>query len=127
MKCTFIICRFDPAVDKESRYQEYIVDAEPTDKILDCLNKIRWEQDATLAFRSSCAHGICGSDALVINSRVELACQMLVRDFKTANNFVIEPLPFFKVIKDLVVDLDQIGKETNSSPRSSQRTLRKKI
>ena len=41
MKCTFIIYRFDPAVDKESRYQEYIVDAEPTDKILDCLNKIR--------------------------------------------------------------------------------------
>jgi succinate dehydrogenase / fumarate reductase iron-sulfur subunit len=106
MKCNFIIYRFDPAVDKENHYQEYTVDAEPTDKILDCLNKIRWEQDATLAFRSSCAHGICGSDALVINSRVVLACQMLVRDFKTANNFVIEPLPFFKVIKDLVVDLE---------------------
>ena len=106
MKCTFIIYRFDPAVDKESRYQEYAVDAEPTAKILDCLNKFRWEQDATLAFRSSCAHGICGSDALVINSRVELACQKLIRDFKTANNFVIEPLPFFKVIKDLVVDLE---------------------
>ena len=105
MKCTFIIYRFDPAVDKESRYQEYTVEAEPTDKILDCLNKIRWEQDQTLAYRYSCAHGICGSDALVINSRVELACQKLVRDFKTGNNFVIEPLPFFKVIKDLVVDL----------------------
>ncbi len=94
MKCSFIISRFDPGVDKSSRYQEYIVDAEPTDKIPDCLNTIRWEQDATLAFRSSCAHGICGSDALVINSRVELACQMLVRDFKTSNNFVIEPLIF---------------------------------
>jgi len=106
MNCTFIIYRFDPAVDKESRYQEYQVEAEPTDKILDCLNKIRWEQDATLAYRYSCAHGICGSDALVINSRVELACQKLIREFKTGNNFVIEPLPFFKVIKDLVVDLE---------------------
>ncbi|MBT8372199.1 MAG: succinate dehydrogenase iron-sulfur subunit [Desulfobacterales bacterium] len=106
MKCTFIVYRFNPADDKEPRYQEYTVDAEPTDKILDCLNKIRWEQDPTLAFRSSCAHGICGSDALVINSRVELACQKLVKEFKTANNFVIEPLPFFKVIKDLVVDMD---------------------
>jgi succinate dehydrogenase / fumarate reductase iron-sulfur subunit len=106
MKCTFIVYRFDPAVDKEPRYQEYMVEAEPTDKILDCLNKIRWEQDPTLGYRSSCAHGICGSDALMINGRIELACQRLVRDFKTANNFVIEPLPLFKVIKDLIVDMD---------------------
>ena len=105
MKCTFVVYRYDPEGDGHSRYQEYRVDAGPTDKILDCLNKIRWEQDPTLAFRASCAHGICGSDAMVINGRVELACQKLVRDFKTANNFVIEPLPFFKVIKDLVVDL----------------------
>ena len=105
MKCTFIISRFDPAVDKENHFQEYIVEAAATDKILDCLNKIRWEQDPTLAYRFSCAHGICGSDALVINSRVELACQKLIRDFKTGNNFVIEPLPFFNVIKDLVVYL----------------------
>lgn len=105
MKCTFIVYRYDPEGDGESHYQEYRVDAEPTDKIVDCLNKIRWEQDPTLAFRASCVHGICGSCAMVINSKVELACQKLVRDFKTANNFVIEPLPFFKVIKDLVVDL----------------------
>ena len=80
--------------------------AEPTDKILDCLNRIRAEQDPTLAFRASCAHGICGSDALMINGKVALACQKLVKDFKTANNFVIEPLPLFKVLKDLIVDLD---------------------
>ena len=106
MKSTFIVYRFDPAVDKEPRYQEYAIEAEPTEKILDCLNKIRWEQDPTLSYRYSCAHGICGSDALMINGRIELACQKLVRDFKTANNFVIEPLPLFKVIKDLVVDLE---------------------
>jgi succinate dehydrogenase / fumarate reductase iron-sulfur subunit len=105
MQCSFIIYRFNPAVDKEARYQEYCVEAEPSDKILDCLNKIRWEQDPTLAYRYSCAHGICGSDALRINGRVELACQKLVRDFKTGNNFVIEPLPFFKPVKDLVIDL----------------------
>jgi succinate dehydrogenase / fumarate reductase iron-sulfur subunit len=105
MKCTFVVYRFDPAVDKKPRYQKYTIEAEPTDKILDCLNTIRWEQDPTLSYRYSCAHGICGSDALMINGRIELACQKLVRDFKTANNFVIEPLPLFRVIKDLVVDL----------------------
>ncbi len=106
MKCHFTVYRYDPKVDEKPRYQEYVIDAEGTDKILDCLNKIRWEKDPTLAFRSSCAHGICGSDALMINGRIELACQKLVRDFISGNNFVIEPLPLFDVVKDLIVDLE---------------------
>ena len=105
MECTFAVYRFNPAEDRKAGYRHYTVSAEPTDKILDCLNRIRWEQDPTLAYRASCSHGICGSDAMVINGRVALACQKLVRDFRTANNFVIEPLPVFKVIKDLIVDL----------------------
>lgn len=106
MKTTFIVFRYDPATDARPRYDEYEVEAEGTDKILDCLNKIRWEQDPTLTYRYSCAHGICGSDALVINGKIELACQKLIRDFKTGGNFIIEPLPLFTVIKDLVVDLE---------------------
>jgi succinate dehydrogenase / fumarate reductase iron-sulfur subunit len=106
MKCHFSIYRFDPETDEKPRYQEYTIEAESTDKILDCLNKIRWEQDSTLAYRASCSHGICGSDAMMINGRIGLACQKLVRDYKTANNFVIEPLPVFDVIKDLVVDMN---------------------
>ncbi|MFW6081284.1 MAG: succinate dehydrogenase/fumarate reductase iron-sulfur subunit [Desulfosalsimonas sp.] len=106
MKTAFIVFRYDPAKDAQPRYDEYEVEAEGTDKILDCLNKIRWEQDPTLTYRYSCAHGICGSDALVINGKIELACQKLVRDFKTGGNFVIEPLPLFRVIKDLVVDME---------------------
>ncbi|MEJ2039553.1 MAG: succinate dehydrogenase iron-sulfur subunit [Desulfosarcinaceae bacterium] len=106
MECHFLIYRFDPEKDSQPHYQRYVVDAEPTDKILDCLNTIRWEQDASLAFRASCAHGICGSDAMLINGSIALGCQKLIRDFKTGNNFVIEPLPLFRVVKDLVVDLD---------------------
>jgi succinate dehydrogenase / fumarate reductase iron-sulfur subunit len=106
MKCHFLIYRFDPERDETPRYQSYEVAAEPTDKILDCLNNIRWDQDATLAFRASCAHGICGSDAMMINGNIALACQKLVREFTTGNHFVIEPLPLFRVIKDLVVDLE---------------------
>ena len=106
MKCHFTIFRFDPEKDEAPRYQDYTVEAESTDKILDCLNTIRTEQDPTLAYRASCAHGICGSDAMVINGYISLACQKLIRDFKSANNFVVEPLPLFKVIRDLVVDLE---------------------
>ncbi len=105
MECRFKIFRFDPEKDEKSNYQTYTLEAEPTDKILDCLNRIRWEQDPTLALRMSCAHGVCGSDGMRINGVCALACQRLVKDYETSE-FTIEPLPVFRVVKDLVVDLD---------------------
>ena len=106
------IFRFDPQKDEKSYYQTFIIDAQPTDRLLDCLNRIRWEQDATLAFRMSCAHGICGSDGMRINGICGLPCQKLVKDFQ--EEVLLEPMPVFKVIKDLVVDLDPFFEKYNS-------------
>ncbi len=97
------IFRFDPQKDKEPYYQSFEVEADPLDRILDCLNRIRWEQDPTLSFRWSCGHGVCGSDGMRINGICGLPCQKLVRNFN--EEILIEPLPVFKVIKDLIVDL----------------------
>jgi len=97
------IFRFDPEKDKEPYYQVFEVEADPMDRLLDCLNRIRWEQDPTLSFRMSCGHGVCGSDGMRINGICGLACQKLVRGFK--EEVLIEPLPVFRVVKDLVVDL----------------------
>ena len=105
METTFKIFRFDPEVDRESRYQTYQIFAEPQERILDCLNRIRWEQDGTLGYRMSCGHGVCGSDAMKINGRCALACQKLVKDYADPE-VLIEPLPSFKVLKDLIVDMD---------------------
>jgi succinate dehydrogenase / fumarate reductase iron-sulfur subunit len=105
MEVTFRIFRFDPRRDSEPRFQEYRVEANPRERILDCLNRIRWEQDPTLALRMSCAHGICGSDGMRIDGICALACQRLVRDYPEGP-ITIEPLPNFRVLKDLVVDLD---------------------
>jgi succinate dehydrogenase / fumarate reductase iron-sulfur subunit len=109
MKYKFRIRRFDPTKDQTPYYQEYVIKAESDDKILDCLNKIRADVDGTLAYRMSCAHGVCGSDAMVINGEIGLACQKLVKNYET-NHFIIDPLPVFPVMKDLVVDLDQFFK-----------------
>jgi succinate dehydrogenase / fumarate reductase iron-sulfur subunit len=63
--------------------------------------------DGTLTFRRSCAHGVCGSDAMRINGRNHLACKVLVHDLKLNDGTVtVEPLLAFRVIKDLVVDLE---------------------
>jgi len=105
MKCNFRVFRYDPSKNEEPYYRTYEVEADPRDRILDCLNTIRWEQDASLVFRWSCAHGVCGSDAIRINGICALACQKLVGDYKSPN-FLIEPIPVFPVVKDLVVDME---------------------
>jgi succinate dehydrogenase / fumarate reductase, iron-sulfur subunit len=105
MKMNFKIFRFDPEVDKGPYYKHYTVSAEPEERILDCLNRIKWEQDGTLGYRMSCGHGVCGSDGMKINGTCGLACQKLVKDYQCPE-VVLEPLPFFRVLKDLIVDMD---------------------
>ena len=106
MKVKLRIFRFDPQTDKEPHYDVFTVEAKSTDRLLDCLNKVRWEQDGSLAYRMSCTHGICGSDGMTINGVSALACQKLVKEFDSEGEIVVEPLSVFRVIKDLVVDLE---------------------
>jgi succinate dehydrogenase / fumarate reductase iron-sulfur subunit len=63
-------------------------------------------QDGTLAFRKSCAHGVCGSDAMRINGKDSLACKTLVEDVAETDGstVVVEPLRYFPVQRDLIVD-----------------------
>jgi succinate dehydrogenase / fumarate reductase iron-sulfur subunit len=106
MKVKFKIFRFNPEADKTPHYDVFTVEASLNDRILDCLNKVRWEQDSSLSYRMSCAHGVCGSDALTVNGSPALACQKLVKDYDYTKELVIEPLKFFPVIKDLIVDME---------------------
>ena len=98
------ILRFNAESDAEPTYRTYQVEVEPTDRVLDALNMIKWYQDGTLTYRRSCAHGICGSDAMRINGVNRLACKVLMRD--VGKEVVVEPLMGFRVIKDLVVDME---------------------
>jgi succinate dehydrogenase / fumarate reductase iron-sulfur subunit len=106
MKVTLKVFRFNPETDAAPHYAVFAVEANPNDRILDCLNKIRWEQDNSLSYRMSCAHGICGSDGVTINGSPALACQKLVKDYDYTREIVVEPLKFFPVVKDLNVDME---------------------
>ncbi len=106
MKLELKIFRFNPDQDEKTSYQTYIVEAEPEMRILDCLNKVFWEQDSSLSYRWSCSHGICGSDGITINGTASLACQKLVRDYEGFKTLVLEPLSFFPIVKDLIVDME---------------------
>lgn len=98
------IKRYNPEVDTRPHWQEFEVDVKRSDTVLNALHKIKWTQDGTLTFRRSCAHGVCGSDAMVINGENKLGCLNLISDVGT--DLTIEPIRGLAVIKDLVVDME---------------------
>ncbi|HYU19462.1 MAG TPA: succinate dehydrogenase iron-sulfur subunit [Chloroflexota bacterium] len=104
MQLTLRIQRFNPRRDERPYYREYTIEADAMERVLDALNTVKWEQDGTLTYRRSCGHGVCGSDAMRINGRNRLACKALVRDH--APRITIEPMLGFRVLKDLVVDME---------------------
>ena len=101
---TLKIRRFDPEKDQRPYWAEYRVEVEENDRLLDALHKIKWEQDGSLTFRRSCGHGVCGSDAMSVNGLNRLACGLLMG--RLPDKITIMPLLAFRVIKDLVVDLE---------------------
>ena len=103
---TFKIARYIPETDEAPHYEEYSLEALPTDRVLTILQRIKDEQDGTLTFRRSCAHGICGSDAMRINGRNRLACKTLIKDLNIKKPIVVEAIKGLPLEKDLVVDMD---------------------
>lgn len=111
---TFQIERQDPDNGNEPYWDEFVVEADRMDSVLDCLEEIRGHEDGTLAYRKSCAHGVCGSDAMNINGQNRLACQTLLDDLGFPSTVEIRPLPAMDTIKDLVVDHDRFFEKSKS-------------
>ncbi|MGF7237985.1 MAG: succinate dehydrogenase iron-sulfur subunit [Frankia sp.] len=98
------IRRYDPERDSEPHWESYEVPYDASDRLLDALHYVKWNIDGSLAFRRSCAHGVCGSDAMRINGSNKLSCKVLVRDL--GPEISIEPIKGLPVEKDLIVDMD---------------------
>lgn len=110
MQAELRIRRFNPERDAKAYWGEYTLDdVNNTDSVLDLLHRVKWEQDGTLSLRRSCAHGVCGSDAMRINGINMLACKALVNGLKNGDDHVkiqVEPILGLTVLKDLIVDME---------------------
>ena len=105
------IFRFNPEDPDASGFETFRVPALPTDRLLNLLLYVKGYLDGTLTFRRSCAHGVCGSDAMRINGVNRLACKLLMKDLlpKDAGKeltITVEPIKGLPVEKDLVVDME---------------------
>ncbi|ALV33972.1 succinate dehydrogenase iron-sulfur subunit [Streptomyces sp. NPDC101209] len=131
---TFRIRRFNSEVSAEAVWEDFQLEIDPKERVLDGLHKIKWELDGTLTFRRSCAHGICGSDAMRINGKNRLACKTLIKDINPEKPITVEPIKGLTVLKDLVVDMEPffqayrdvmpflITKDTNEPTRERLQT-----
>lgn len=105
MEYTFRILRYDPLKNDFPRFQEFHYETQEKKLLLEALMDIRNDQDATLAFRYSCREAVCGSCAMVINGKFDLACRIDVASLGSSL-IIIEPLPNLEVEKDLVVNME---------------------
>jgi succinate dehydrogenase / fumarate reductase iron-sulfur subunit len=108
MDVTLRIRRFNPETDRKPRYQDYKVRVTEGMTVLDAINEIKWKQDGTLSHRMSCRSMICGSCAMCINGRNRLACGTRIEAVAGSSLrkvIRVDPLPGYKVIKDLTVDM----------------------
>ena len=103
---TLKIARYNPETDTEAHWETYQVTSHATDRVLDALHQIKWNQDGSLSFRRSCAHGVCGSDAMRINGKNRLACKTLIKDVNPDKPITVEPIKGLPVEKDLIVDME---------------------
>ncbi|MGA4850814.1 succinate dehydrogenase iron-sulfur subunit [Streptomyces sp. G5(2025)] len=103
---TLRVRRFNPEVSADATWEDFQLEIDPKERVLDALHKVKWDMDGTLTFRRSCAHGICGSDAMRINGKNRLACKTLIKDINPGKPITVEPIKGLTVLKDLVVDMD---------------------
>ncbi|MFH1729220.1 MAG: succinate dehydrogenase iron-sulfur subunit [Pseudomonadota bacterium] len=99
------VFRFDPDVDKKHHFDKFVVPYERGMTVLDCLLYIQSHLDGSLAFRYSCREGVCGSCAMHINGKYQLACEAQVSELKS-KSITVRPLAHLPIVRDLFVDLE---------------------
>jgi fumarate reductase iron-sulfur subunit len=102
---TLEVMRYDPERDTEPRFQTYTVPYRDDWVVLDALNHIKDQVDATLTYRWSCHMAVCGSCGMMINGEPKLSCHAFLRDYGDAI-VRVEPLDHFPIERDLVVVID---------------------
>jgi succinate dehydrogenase / fumarate reductase iron-sulfur subunit len=104
---TFRVRRFDPDTDSAPHWDSYTLNVVEGMTVLEALHQIKAEKEPTLAWRSSCRMGVCGSCGMFINDLPRLACQTQVLQLGT-DVVTVAPLPNYPNVKDLVPNLEPL-------------------
>ncbi len=123
---TLAVARYRPEQESEPTFQKYEVPFRKDWVVLDALNYIKDKLDGSLSYRWSCRMGVCGSCGMMVNGAPKLTCATFLSAF-LPGPIRVEPLRYFPVVRDLVVDItDFMRKLKNVKPwivRASERPL----
>jgi fumarate reductase iron-sulfur subunit len=98
------VARYRPEEESEPTFQTYEVPLREDWVVLDALNHVKDHVDGTLSYRWSCRMGVCGSCGMMVNGEPKLTCAVFLTDH-APGPIRVEPLRFFPVVRDLVVDI----------------------
>ena len=116
-RITLTVSRYRPEEESEPTFQTYDVPYDKDWVILDALNYVKDQLDGSLTFRWSCRMGVCGSCGMMVNGTPKLTCAVPLSDYVSSGQIRIEPLQFFPVIRDLVIDMSSfLGKLSSVKP-----------
>ena len=108
------VSRYRPEVDSEPTLQSYDVPYNKDWVILDALNYVKNQLDGSVTFRWSCRMGVCGSCGMMANGEPKLTCAVPLTDYDPTRPLRIEPLQFFPVVRDLVIDMSSFLEKLSS-------------
>jgi fumarate reductase iron-sulfur subunit len=112
---TLEVARYSPEQDAEPRFQQYEVPCRDEWVVLDALNHIKDNVDGSLTYRWSCRMGICGSCGMLVNGEPKLSCATFLSSYaKSGKPVRIEPLRYFPIIRDLIVDITDFMRKLRS-------------
>ena len=113
-KITLTVSRYRPEEESEPTFQTYDVPYNEDWVILDALNYVKDQLDGSLTFRWSCRMGVCGSCGMMVNGTPKLTCAIPLSDYVSSGPIRIEPLQFFPVVRDLVIDISSFLEKLSS-------------
>lgn len=101
------IFRFNPAAEREPRYQTYTIPSTEAVTVQALLRYIYRNLDHSLAFRNyNCYMGICGCCLVKVNGKNVKACQTLVRPGEEVTIGPVHPGPD-RLIRDLACKFEE--------------------
>src|ERR1700760_4284056 len=102
--------------DEKGDLQDYTVEVNEGEVVLDVIHRLQATQTPDLAVRWNCKAGKCGSCSAEINGRPRLMCMTRMSTFTEDETVTVTPMRTFPVMKDLVTDVSFNYKKAQEVP-----------
>src|SRR6202161_2587597 len=107
--------------DTNGGLQDYTVEVNEGEAVLDIIHRLQQTQTPDLAVRWNCKAGRCGSCSAEVNGKPRLMCMTRMSHFPEGEPITVVPMKSFPIIKDLVTDVSWNYKVAKKIPELKPR------